>query len=95
VIVCATDVCSLFANQIVAHLCVPAIDYSCTAAPVFDCGHERVGLELEFIFGNAVPVFCEISTILSHFGLSFLQFDLLGSVILCRNLSFAGMESKM
>ena len=58
--------CSLFANRIVARLCVSAIDYGCTAAPVFDCGNERVGLELEFIFANAVPVFCEISMILSH-----------------------------
>lgn len=57
---------SLFINLIVAHLYVYAIDYGCTAAPVFDCGNERVGLELEFIFGNAVLVFCEITMILSH-----------------------------
>lgn len=57
---------SLFANRVVAHLCVSAIDCGCTAAPAFDCGYEMVGMELEFIFGKAVPVFCEISMILSR-----------------------------
>ncbi len=58
---------SLFASRVVAHLCVSCIDCGCTAAPVFDCGYEMVGMELEFIFGKAVPVFHEISMILSHF----------------------------
>lgn len=45
---CYWHVRSLFANWIVAHLSLSAIDYCCTAAPVFDCGNERVGTGIYF-----------------------------------------------
>lgn len=45
---CYRHVRSLFANWIVAHLSLSAIDYCCTDAPVFDCGNERAGTGIYF-----------------------------------------------
>lgn len=80
---------SLFASRVVAHLCVSCIDCGCTAAPVFDCGYEMVGMVLEFYFWKGSTIFpWDWYDSHSFLVCCFLQFNLLGSIILCRNVHF-------